>query len=635
MGGLFLLLTFSIKAQVACLQFGGTRIDEAHHMIESSDGGFVMVGHTNSFGNNSNGPNGVFDVYIVKIDPSGNLAWTRTIGGTGNDEGRSIIQTPDGGYAIAGWTNSYGAGNYDVYIARLSSTGTVLWTKTIGGTGNEMGWEIINTTDGGFAIAGQIASLNSTLSDYYVIKLDGTGNKQWDKKIGVATTDEVANSIVLSPDGGYAICGSLNKSITNTTDNDYYLVKLDGSGNLSWTKQYAGTYNQYARQIKNTSDGGFIMVGEGALPKTNGSETPFVFVMKTQSDGTPQWSNYFGETNNIGTSNDNNDHGESIFQVADGGYIIGGWSAGFNNSFNLGKSLGVQYYFLKINGTGNLLWSRVSGDTYNEKCYIAIPASDGTFALTGFTETKSNNDNNIYFIRYDVGLRGCCESRFKGAQTSYQVVVSSPGTLANGLGLVSSGNISGSGGSLVLTVCRIDMLLVATPTPIPCKGACSGTAVAEASGGTAPYTYTWYNSAGDSIGTGSSLNGLCVGTYTVKAVDSQGYTKITSVSVTQPDSYINPSVTISSTTNNCLGDLVTFTAYPSGGGSSPTFQWYLNGQPVGTNSSTFSSTSLQNGDVVTLIMNSSDPCATSPVANSNPVQVALFPKPTTDLISHN
>jgi hypothetical protein len=174
-------------------------------LIQTSDGGYAIAGYTKSFGA------GKRDVYVVKLDANGNLQWTKTIGGPKGDEGYSLIQTSDGGYVIAGFTESFGAGEADVYVVKLDAKGNLQWTKTIGGPESEIGNSLIQTSDGGYAITGTTESFGAGETDVYVVKLDAKGNLQWTKTIG-GPESEVGNSLIQTSDGGYAIAGTPNPS---------------------------------------------------------------------------------------------------------------------------------------------------------------------------------------------------------------------------------------------------------------------------------------------------------------------------------------------------------------------------------------------------------------------------------------
>jgi hypothetical protein len=174
-------------------------------LIQTSDGGFAIAGATSSFGA------GEWDVYVVKLDANGNLQWTKTIGGKKEDLGTSLIQTSDGGFAIAGYTSSFGAGGDDVYVVKLDANGNLQWTKTIGGKNDDAGLSLIQTSDGGYAIAGYTNSFGGGEPDVYVVKLDANGNLQWTKTIGGENWD-VGFSLIQTSDGGYAIAGATNPS---------------------------------------------------------------------------------------------------------------------------------------------------------------------------------------------------------------------------------------------------------------------------------------------------------------------------------------------------------------------------------------------------------------------------------------
>jgi len=205
-----------------CKAIGGKDYDWGESLIQTSDGGYAIAGYTNSFGA------GDYDVYFVKLDAKGNLQWTKTIGQEGSEGGESLIQTADGGYAIAGYTNSFGAGETDVYVVKLDAHGNLQWTKTIGGPEIDLGHSLIQTADSGYAIVGKTNSFGAGDYDVYVVKLDAKGNLQWTKTIG-GPDYESGTSLIQTSDGGYAIAG---KTISfGAGETDVYVVKLDKNGN--------------------------------------------------------------------------------------------------------------------------------------------------------------------------------------------------------------------------------------------------------------------------------------------------------------------------------------------------------------------------------------------------------------------
>jgi len=171
-----------------CKAIGGPGAEMGRSLIQTSDGGYAIAGTTTSFGA------GGGEVYVVKLDANGNLQWTKTIGGPEHDRGSSLIQTSDGGYAIAGITESFGAGEWDVYVVKLDANGNLQWTKTIGGPEYDWGNSLIQTSDGGYAIAGTTASFDAGDLDVYVVKLDKNG----DACCAVSQTSQVGSGGTLS-----------------------------------------------------------------------------------------------------------------------------------------------------------------------------------------------------------------------------------------------------------------------------------------------------------------------------------------------------------------------------------------------------------------------------------------------------
>jgi len=203
---------------------GETGDDRGYSIKQTSDGGYVITGYTWSFGTGGN------DVFVIKLDSSGNLSWAKTIGGTNYDYGRSIRQTSDGGYVITGETWSFGTGGNDVFVIKLDSSGNLSWARAIGGTESEESYSIQQTSDGGYVITGKTSSFGAGYGDVFVIKLDSSGNLSWAKTIG-GTDDDFGYSIQqTSPDGGYVITG-WTESFGAGVD-DVFVIKLDSSGNI-------------------------------------------------------------------------------------------------------------------------------------------------------------------------------------------------------------------------------------------------------------------------------------------------------------------------------------------------------------------------------------------------------------------
>jgi hypothetical protein len=353
-----------------------------HSLIQTSDGGYAITGTTYSFGA------GEANVYVVKLDANGNLQWTKTIGGEEHDEGYSLIQTSDGGYAIAGYTTSFGAGLLDVYVVKLDAKGNLQWTKTIGGESDDWGFSLIQTSDGGYAIAGYTKSFGAGETDVYVVKLDANGNLQWTKTIGGKEWDS-GHSLIQTADGGYAIAGTTKSFGTGVAD--VYVVKLDANGNLQWTKTIGGSGAEIGFSLIQTSDAGYAIAG---LTTSFGAGGEEVYVVKLDAKGNLQWTKTIG-----GPASE---IGFSLIQTSDAGYAI----TGYTTSFSAGE---WDVYVVKLGAKGNLQWTKTIGGK-NEVYSISsiVQTSDGGYAITSITTPFEAGREDVYVVKLDKNGKACC-----------------------------------------------------------------------------------------------------------------------------------------------------------------------------------------------------------------------------------
>jgi hypothetical protein len=321
---LLIFVSIDVYAQSDTLwtkTYGGADNDYGWSAKQTSDGSFIITGHTYSFGA------GGYDVYLIKTNSSGDTLWTKTYGGANNDYGYSVQQTSDGGYIIAGHTGSFGAGGDNVYLIKADSSGDTLWTKTYGGAGSDHGYSVQQTSDGGYIIAGLTESFGAGSVDIYLIKADSSGDTLWTKTYGGASYD-YGWSVQQTSDGGYITTG-YTRSFGAGGD-DIYLIKADSSGDTLWTKTYGGTGGDHGSSVQQTSDGGYIIAG-GTY--SFGAGNADVYLIKADSSGDTLWTKTYG-----GTSSD---FGRSVQQISDGEYII----AGETGSFGAGSS---DVYLIKI-----------------------------------------------------------------------------------------------------------------------------------------------------------------------------------------------------------------------------------------------------------------------------------------------
>jgi hypothetical protein len=405
-----------------CKAIGGKNDDRGVSLIQTSDGGYAIAGHTKSFGARET------DVYVVKLDAHGNLQWTKTIGGKDFEDGYSLVQTSDGGYAITGTTTSFGAGDWDVYVLKLDAHGNLQWTKTIGGPESEGGSSLIQTSDGGYAITGYTQSFGAGGDDVYVVKLDANGNLQWTKTIGGPELD-AGFSLIQTSDGGYAIAGPTTS--LGAGGDDVYVVKLDANGNLQWTKTIGGKNDDAGLSLIQTSDGGYAIAGSTI---SFGVGEPDVYVVKLDANGNLQWTKTIGGPGN--------EAGYSLIQTSDGSYAI----ADYTNSFGAGE---WDVYVVKLNADGNLQWTKtISAKNENLGKLFLIQSSDGGYAIAGHTESFGTGGDDVYVVKLDKNGDACCAV----SQTSR---VGSGGTLGTPTSSIGSGGIltsptsrTSSGGTL-------------------------------------------------------------------------------------------------------------------------------------------------------------------------------------------
>jgi len=358
-----------------CKAIGGEKLDEGYSLIQTSDGGYAIAGTTTSSGA------GETDVYFVRLDAHGNLQWTKTIGGKKEDVGFSLIQTSDGGYAIAGATTSFGAGGEDVYVVKLDANGNLQWTKTIGGKGLDVGFSLIQTSDGGYAIAGATTSFGAGYTDVYAIKLDADGNLRWTRTIG-GPGYEIGTSLIQTSDGGYAIAGFTISF--GAGEWDVYVVKLDANGNLQWTKTIGGKDFEDSYSLIQTSDGGYAIAGSTTSFGAGGED---VYVVKLDANGNLRW------TKTIGGKGD--EAGFSLIQTSDGGYAI----AGLTESFGARNG---DVYVVKLDANGNLQWTKTIGGKGLDVGFSLIQTSDSGYAIAGSTTSFGVGEADVYVVKLDV-----------------------------------------------------------------------------------------------------------------------------------------------------------------------------------------------------------------------------------------
>ncbi|MBA7605830.1 hypothetical protein ES703_12965 [subsurface metagenome] len=352
--------------------FGGTGYDNGSSVQQTSDGGYIIVGRTTSFGA------GGFDVYLIKTDANGNPSWTKTYGGENKDESYSVQQTLDGGYIIAGRTNSYGSGDYNVYLVKTDAKGDTIWTKTYGGEGDDFGGSVQQTNDGGYIIAGWTDSFGASGTDVYLIKTDANGDTLWAKTYGGSNSD-TGRSVQQTSDGGYIIVGATGSF--GTGQRAVYLIKTDSDGNTIWTRTYGGEGLDSGHSVQQTSEGGYIITGSTS---SYGSGVVDVYLIKTNENGDTLWTKTYGGSNS--------DKGYNVRETSDVGYII----AGYTDSFGAGEE---DVYLIKTDNNGDTDWTKTYGGTYGDIGFSVQQTSDGGYIIVGLTYSLGASLTDVYLIK--------------------------------------------------------------------------------------------------------------------------------------------------------------------------------------------------------------------------------------------
>lgn len=232
--------------------FGGSNEDVAKHIELTSDGGCIIAGHTKSFGA------GNADFYIVKTNSSYDQEWYKTFGGTQADYAHSIRPTVDGGYVVAGTTNSFGAGNSDMYLIKLNANGDSVWSKTYGNAGSDSLFSMQQTFNKGFILAGTTNSIGAGLNDMYVVRTDSLGSVLWSRTYG-GSNNEGVRSIAELPDKGFFITGYTQSFGSGSSD--FYVLRTYYTGDTIWTRTYGDNNSEFAYSADLSNDGGYIIVG--------------------------------------------------------------------------------------------------------------------------------------------------------------------------------------------------------------------------------------------------------------------------------------------------------------------------------------------------------------------------------------
>jgi hypothetical protein len=371
---------------------GGTRIAKARN-------GYFLFGTTNSFDGQVVGNHGLNDYWVIRTDTVGNLLWSKTLGGSSDDVLKQAKPTVDGGFILFGETESNDGdvhgnhGGYDYWIVKIDSLGNLQWQKCLGGSYNDFGEDIDITADSGFICTGWSLSIDGEVTgnhgvyDYWVVKLDKNGNIKWENSFGSSFPD-LGLGIISTNDGGAILSGYTGLSDGDVQCNyhggnaDAWIVKLDSTGAIQWQQCYGGSQNDGIYLVVPLTDGGYLCAGntasnDGQVTGNHGS-TDF-WVMKIDHSGNLISQKCFGGSGL--------DAPNFMKASPDGNYIIGGVTysndgdvSGFHSPPG-----GEDMWIIKISPDLDLIWQQCIGGEGNEECYDMLDLGSGKYMLLGYS----------------------------------------------------------------------------------------------------------------------------------------------------------------------------------------------------------------------------------------------------------
>lgn len=393
---------------------GGTSTDYPHSAISTLDGGYLLIGYStsNASGDKSENDRGSGDYWIVKTDAQYNKLWDKTFGGDNIDEAHSVISTPDGGYMLAGSSQSGQSGDKsqpsnggsDYWLIKIDNQGNKVWDKAFGGGGTDVLLTTISTSDGGYLLGGFSESDASGdksengkgAIDYWIVKIDSQGNKIWDKTVGGGASDDLRS--IIPTDGAWLLFGnsdsnaSGDKSENSKGSNDYWVVKIDNEGNTLWDKTIGGSeYDNLGSAIL-THDEGYLLIGSSGSnasgdksddDKGNGD----YWAVKIDKDGNKLWDKTIGGINE--------DVGSSAISIPAGGYLLAGHSSSNASGDKSENGQGdLDYWVIKIDDQGNKIWDKTIGGSAGDVLTSVIHAAEGHYLLAGYSLSDASGDKS-------------------------------------------------------------------------------------------------------------------------------------------------------------------------------------------------------------------------------------------------
>jgi len=604
-----ILFTLRLHGQAPAIQwqktFGGIHGEYAHAVEATADGGYIVSGSTEGPDNAGimgyHGPAGIGDFLVIKMDAAGKQEWQKCLGGFNLETDAFIHQTADGGYIVAGSTASTDCNvktrsySLDYWLVKLNANGDIQWQQTYGGNKNEKAWAISIAKDGGYIIAGYSESVDGDVTgnhggrDCWVIKTDASGKPQWQRSLGGTGEDEALGTDATA-DGGCIITGyteSANGDVTaNHGKRDVWVVKLGNTGSTEWQKNFGGGSNDLAWSVKSIPGGDFIIAGttysnDGDITGNHWSTGPFgdFWVIRLNAAGNLLWQKCYG--------GQYTDIAYSVSVAPDGGFVVCGSSESADGDVGCNSGY-LDIWVVKIGANGSLQWQKSMGGTAQEEAFSVQALIDGSFIVAG--ETCSANIEGYH----TAGTPGSCGDVWVIKLANPQAGIPAP------------------------------VVSILPSTGLVCGGSAATFTAAVSFGGVNP-VYQWTINGAAAGNNSSVLTAIVNNIDKIACFVSRG-------SSCEPNTGQSSNVLTVQTNNNlvqpvisiaadnpvlCECTPVTFKATILHPGSSPQYQWKVNGVATGNNTSLFTSNNFKDGDVVSCVYTDNASCVVNGSIVSN------------------
>ena len=391
---------------------GGSDLDEAYSIQQTTDGGYIIAGKSNSTDGDVSDNNGSMDFWIVRLDPMGEIIWEKSLLDDGFEVAYAIQQTNDGGFIVAGSSDNDDGVN--MLVIKLKDNGDVEWQTYLGGSGFDAAYSVRQTTGGEYIVAGESNSEDGDVTapkgafDAWIVKLDPFGEIMWERSFG-GTQDDRANAIQLTSDGGMVFAGHTFSSDGDITGhhglNDFWIVKLDSLGTLEWQKALGGQLLEEAMTLYPAADGGIIAAGytfsfDGDVTVSYGNQD--IWVVKLNSQGDLHWQKTLGGSEN--------DILFSIDQPALNEFKLAG---GTNSTdFDVSSPLGAwDYWVISLDNAGNLTGEESFGGSSFDVAYSIEKTADNGYVIAGYSDssdgqvTGSHGGRDYWIVKISPAVR--------------------------------------------------------------------------------------------------------------------------------------------------------------------------------------------------------------------------------------